>query len=115
VTILSQEIRLSDPGLSARKNRNKFQITQAILEVAREGAGKTRIMYRANLSFKLLEDYLGALVRSGLLKVKEGERKMFLTSERGLQFLREFEDLERNVALVSAKKDSLARLLAKGS
>jgi len=115
VTILSQEIRLSDPGLPARKNRNKFQITQAILEVARDGAGKTRIMYRANLSFKLLEDYLGALVRSGLLKVKEGERKTYLTSERGVQFLREFEDLERHAALATSKKDSLARMLGKGS
>jgi len=115
VSILREEIRQNSFELTTRKNRNKFQITQAILEVAREGAGKTRIMYRANLSFKLLEDYLAALVRSGLLKVKEGERKMFLTSERGLQFLREFEDLERHVALVSTKKDSLARMLAKGS
>jgi len=115
VSILREEIRQNSFELTARKNRNRFQITQAILEVAREGAGKTRIMYRANLSFKLLEDYLAALVRSGLLKVKEGERRMFLTSERGLQFLRDFEDLERHVALVTAKKDSLARMLAKGS
>jgi len=115
VSILQEEIRQNSLELNARKNRNKFQITQAILEVARDGAGKTRIMYRANLSFKLLEDYLGALVRSGLIKVKEGERKMYLTSERGMQFLREFEDLERHAALAIAKRDSLAKMLAKGS
>jgi len=115
VSILQEEIRQNSLELNTRKNRNKFQITQAILEVARDGAGKTRIMYRANLSFKLLEDYLGALVRSGLIKVKEGERKMYLTSERGLQFLREFEDLERHAALAIAKRDSLTRMLAKGS
>ncbi len=115
MSILQEEIRQNSLELNTRKNRNKFQITQAILEVARDGAGKTRIMYRANLSFKLLEDYLGALVRSGLIKVKEGERKMYLTSERGLQFLREFEDLERHAALAIAKRDSLTRMLAKGS
>jgi predicted transcriptional regulator len=114
-TTLSHEIASPVRGLQTRKNRNRFQIAQAILEVAKEGAGKTRIMYRANLSFRLLEDYLTALVKSGLLKVKEGERKIYMTSERGLQFLREFQDLERHVALVTAKRDSLVKMLAQGS
>jgi len=113
VSILREDIRPDSLGLTTRKNRNRFQIAQDILEVAREGAGKTRIMYRANLSFKLLENYLTALVRSGLLKVKEGERKTYLTSEKGLQFLREFEDLEKHTTLVKAKKDNLVKMLVK--
>jgi len=101
--------------LPARKNRNRFQITQAILEVARDGVGKTRIMYRANLSFKLLENYLMVLVRAGLLKVKEGERTMYMTSEKGHQFLREFETLEEYVTLTAAKRNELARMLARAA
>lgn len=100
-------------NLTSRKNRNKFQITQAILEVAKDGVGKTRIMYGANLSFRLLEDYLAILVKSGLLRVKEGERKMYMTSDKGLQFLREFESLEEHVGLAAEKRNELARMLGK--
>lgn len=96
-----------------RKNRNRFEITRAILEVAKDGVGKTRIMYGANLSFKLLEDYLAVLVKSGLLRVREGERKMYMTSEKGLQFLREFDALEEYAGLATAKRNELAKMLAK--
>lgn len=113
VIVSCNGVREENSNSAARKNRNKFQITQAILEVAKDGVGKTRIMYRANLSFKLLEDYLAVLVRSGLLRVREGERKMYMTSEKGLQFLREFEALEEHAGLVTAKRDELAKMLAK--
>jgi len=96
-----------------RKNRNRFQITQAILQIARDGSRKTRIMNRANLSFKLLEKYLTTLVRAGLLKVKEAERKTYTTSEKGLQFLKEFEALEKYAAMVAAKRGRLDIMLMK--
>jgi len=115
MTILHQEVPPESLKLPPRKNRNRFQITQAILEVARDGVGKTRIMYRANLSFKLLENYLAVLVRAGLLKVKEGERTMYATSEKGFQFLREFEALEEYVALTTAKRNELARMLGRAA
>jgi len=114
VSILRVDMRPDSLRSTARKNRNRLQITQAILEVARDGVGKTRIMYQANLSFKLLEDYLTVLVRAGLLKVKEGDRKMYTTSEKGLQFLRDFEALERYAELATEKKNDLTRMLARG-
>ena len=113
VTISYEVLHRDSLRSTARRNRNKLQITQAILEVARDGAGKTRIMYQANLSFKLLEDYLTVLVRAGLLKVKEGDRKMYMTSEKGLQFLREFQELERYAALATARKNDLTKMLAR--
>jgi len=57
---------------------------------------------------------LTALVRSGLLKVKEAERKMYVTSEKGLQFLTEYEALERHAELAATKWNELARVLAGG-
>lgn len=107
-------MRLQRSKTVVKKNRNRFQITQAILEIARDGAGKTRIMYRANLSFKLLEEYLTVLVGAGLLKVKEEERKTYTTSEKGLQFLRDFEALEKYAELATEKRNDLTRILAKG-
>lgn len=104
-----------EPNSASRKNRNRFQISQAILEVARAGAGKTRIMYRANLSFKLLKHYLTVLVKSGLIRVEERERKLYLTTEKGLRFLREFEALEEYATIVMAKRNELDRMLEKGA
>jgi len=95
-----------------RKNRNRLEITQDILEIARDGVRKTRIMHTANLSFKLLQKYVNALVRAGLLKVREGEKKKtYKTSEKGLQFLREFEALEEYAIIVATKRYRLDRML----
>jgi len=95
-----------------RKNRNRLEITQAILETARDGTRKTRIMHTANLSFKLLEKYVNGLVRAGLLKVREGEKKKtYKTSEKGLQFLREFEALEEYATILATKRHRLDRML----
>jgi len=95
-----------------KKNRNRLQITQAILEIARDDVRRTRIMHTANLSFKLLEKYLTALMRAGLLEVREGEKKKtYKTSEKGLQFLREFEALEEYATILATKRHHLDRML----
>ncbi len=41
-----------------KRNRDRVRLVAAILEAARNGANKNRIMYDANLSYKLLEKYL---------------------------------------------------------
>src|SRR3989304_1871834 len=38
-----------------RKNRDRVRIVADLLEAAGSGSGKTKIMFGANLSFKLLE------------------------------------------------------------
>ncbi len=50
------------------KNRGTLDLVADILEVAKTGAAKTRIMYRANLSFKLLKKYLGMAIRIGFIR-----------------------------------------------
>jgi predicted transcriptional regulator len=69
------------------KNRDRLSIVAAILEVANSGAGKTRIMFGANLSFKLLEKYLGVVVGAGLVGV-EGSK--FVLTEYGQEFLERY-------------------------
>lgn len=100
---------------SKRRNRNRLQIAQAILHVTRNGAGKTRILYGANLSFKLLQDYLAVLVKAGLIEVRGGERKVYSTTSKGMRFLEEFDALERFVALASAKRNELSIMLARAA
>ncbi len=47
--------------------RNDLDICADILTVARAGAKKTHIVYRANLNFKLVRKYLRRLIENGLL------------------------------------------------
>jgi len=69
------------------KNRDRVSIVAAILEVAASGASKTRIMFGANLSFKLLEKYLDVVLDAGFVVV-EGAR--FKLTERGYVFLKRY-------------------------
>lgn len=71
--------------------RNDLDICADILRVALTGANKTRIVYQANLNFKIVEKYLQRLVSNGLLQVTINRR--FLTTRKGTQFLEQFQVL----------------------
>jgi len=49
------------------KYRDSLDITAAVLEAADAGARKTRIMFQANLSYKILGKYLELAVDNGFL------------------------------------------------
>lgn len=49
------------------KYRDSLDITAAVLEAASAGARKTRIMFQANLSYKILGKYLELAVDNGFL------------------------------------------------
>jgi predicted transcriptional regulator len=53
------------------KRRDKLSIISEILEIAKEGTLKTQIMYKANLSFAQLNDYLKFMVKTSLLQLKK--------------------------------------------
>jgi predicted transcriptional regulator len=69
------------------KNRDRVSIVAAILEATNSGANKTRIMFGANLSFKLLEKYLGVVLGAGFVHV-EGPR--FVLTDYGREFLERY-------------------------
>ena len=76
------------------KNRTRVEILANILDVAStKGALKTHIMYRANLSHKQLDKYLGFLQENNLLREvvdpNSGSR-MFAVTEKGIEFLRDY-------------------------
>ncbi|MDH5266975.1 MAG: winged helix-turn-helix domain-containing protein [Candidatus Bathyarchaeota archaeon] len=49
------------PRPSPRKRRARHDIIMEILKVAKKGMKKTHIMYKAKLSFDMIEKYLSAL------------------------------------------------------
>ena len=67
-------------------NRNRLEIISQILEAANGGITKTRIMYRAFLSYAQMKENLTALTEKDLLRYNEDTRT-FKTTEKGLRFL----------------------------
>ncbi len=67
-----------------------------ILDVAREGVLKTQIMYRANLSFAQLNEYLRLLLDLDLLKVVETPKKtIYETTDKGLRYLQSYREIKK--------------------
>ena len=71
------------------KYRNKLQIIAEILEIVRGGAKKTHIMYKANLSYKLLCKYLEEVLKCGLVRVDRKE-DCYTVAPKGEKFLQRF-------------------------
>jgi predicted transcriptional regulator len=76
------------------KKRDSVDISADILRLAQGGAIKTRIVYGANLNFKIVEGYLSRLMGLGLLENKDG-RKVYRTTEKGLAFINRYEELTK--------------------
>jgi len=76
------------------KRRDKLYIIAEILEIAKEGTLKTQIMYRANLSFTQLNDYLRFLLKINLLdKVVQNDKEVYKATEKGMDFLLRYREI----------------------
>ena len=77
-----------------RKRRDRLYIISEILTIAKGGCLKTQIMYRANLSFAQLNEYLSFLIKMDLLKIKNENRKnTYRTTAKGEKYLEKYRDL----------------------
>jgi len=74
------------------KYRSRTDIVTQVLEAASDGATKTRIMYKAYLSYAQLKEYLSVLVENGLLEYEEG-KKTYRTTIKGVRFLKTYEQI----------------------
>ena len=68
-----------------------------ILDAANGGSTKTRIMYKAYLSYAQLKEYLSILVENGLLEYDDGDLK-YKTTEKGLRFMRTYNEIGEMVS-----------------
>ena len=69
------------------KYRSRTEIVSMILEAANGGATKTRIMYKAFLSYAQLREYLSVLIENNLLEYLEGTQT-YKTNEKGFNLLK---------------------------
>jgi len=86
------------------KRRDRLFIIAEILDIAKEGSLKTQIMYRANLSFTQLNDYLKFMLKISLLKkTSENDKEIYRATEKGLDFLERYRDITE---LIKTEEDS---------
>ncbi len=69
------------------KYRSRTEIVAMILDSANGGATKTKMMYKAFLSYHQLKEYLLMLIENDLIEYLNGTQT-FRTTEKGLRFLK---------------------------
>ncbi|MDQ6723461.1 MAG: winged helix-turn-helix domain-containing protein [Thermoproteota archaeon] len=75
------------------KYRSRTEIVAMILEAANGGSTKTKIMYKAFLSYNQLREYLSILIENNLIEYLEGS-PIYKTTEKGLTFLKMNNEIE---------------------
>src|SRR5438093_4940469 len=75
------------------KYRSRTDIVSQILDAANGGSTKTRIMYKAYLSYAQLKEYLSILVENGLLELEEEQQK-YRTTEKGTKFIKAYQHMD---------------------
>ena len=103
-----------------QKRRDRLHIIAQILEISKSGCLKTQIMYRANLSFAQLNEYLSFLTKVNLLTPKnENNKTLYITSSKGNHYIEKYEDIgdlleENRQYEYKFSKSTLTKLLEKG-
>ena len=69
------------------KYRSRTEIVSNILEAVNGGVTKTKIMYKAFLSYNQLREYLSILIENNLLEYLDGTQT-YKTTEKGLNLLK---------------------------
>ena len=91
--------------------RGRLEIIADILRVVSGSPKKTHIMYGANLSFKVLQRYLAEVAEASLISF-DGERRCYVLTAKGREFLEDFAELQKHAEVVEAKKRALASSLS---
>jgi predicted transcriptional regulator len=89
------------------KRRNQLSIMADILEITKEGTLKTQVMYKANLSFTQLNDYLSFMLNSNLITQTNLEGKeLYIITEKGSDFLVKHHELIQLLKKNNFRKNS---------
>jgi predicted transcriptional regulator len=78
------------------RKRSKYVIISQILDICKDGANKTRIVYQANLNFRTVIPYIDLLIKNELLEVKQGKTVLYETTDKGISLLENFERINSN-------------------
>jgi predicted transcriptional regulator len=90
--------------------RNRIDIIAQLLDAATSPTTKTKMMYRAMLSYEQLKEYLVMLTDNELIAYDTPSRR-FTTTDKGYQFMKRYEDLNRligPIATIVAEEEDIS-------
>ncbi|MQY62498.1 winged helix DNA-binding protein [archaeon] len=74
--------------------RDRLNIIAEIMEAAKGSQLKTRIMYRVNLSFSQVNEYLSFLTERGFVRVRvENRKKFYETTAKGNMYIENYREM----------------------
>ena len=81
--------------IKVNRRRSNIEIIADMLRVGENGAGKTEIMYSANMSYTQIQKYLGFLLSQGFInKVEVGNPVVtYKVTEKGIELLRNIDKI----------------------
>jgi predicted transcriptional regulator len=96
------------PNYTFKKRRDKIHIIANILEIATDGALKTQIMYKANLSFTQLKTYLKFMLKIKLLSTKIlDKREIYSITSKGKVFLQNYYEMISLLQIKNTPKNDI--------
>jgi predicted transcriptional regulator len=76
------------------KKRTRLEVIKDILEVIKAKNGKikpTHILYKSNLSYQMMEDYLDELIEKELIREQKAKQgRTYMLTDKGFEFLSEY-------------------------
>lgn len=87
--------------MKINQRRSDIEIIGEMLKIGENGAGKTKIMYNANLSYSQIQKYLGFLMSQGFIdKMEMGNPSVtYRVTESGLKLLESISSLLKMLGL----------------
>ena len=81
--------------ISVGRRRSNIEIIADILRIGENGAGKTEIMYSANMSYSQIQRYLDYLVNQGFIVKVNIDNTMvaYRVTDRGFKLLQAIDNL----------------------
>lgn len=81
------------------KRRSEIQIIKEILDLSKNGAKKTEILYQGNMSFSQLQNYLSYLIEKKVIeeniyyKENGSSNKVYITTKKGNDLLEDIKSV----------------------
>ena len=87
--------------MEANRRRSNIEIIADMLKVGENGAGKTKIMYNANMSYRQIQKYLAFLLSQGFVdKMEIGNPAVtYKVTDKGLKLLNSINSIMETLGL----------------
>ena len=87
--------------MRVNRRRSDFEIIADMLKVGENGAGKTEIMYSANMSYSQIQKYLGYLMAQGFIdRMQMGNPSVtYQVTDSGLKLLQLINSIKEMLGL----------------